>query len=88
MQNQKSQQSEELAQQILIMEQVLRTRLSRDALLRYSNIKAANPNQAFNVLVGTIKVLEQINQNINDDEFKEIIRDLNPKKRNITIKRK
>jgi len=79
--------NEELQQQIAALEQNLRSRLTRDALARYGNIRAANPEQAVKVLVAMTQLLTKTDKMITDSEFKDILREIIPKKRSINIKR-
>jgi len=82
-------QQAEINKQIELLEEKLRRRLNRDALLRYGNIKAANPEFAINILVAMNQVLGNDSQSlINDEDFKKILKSLQPKKRDFKIRRK
>jgi len=80
---------QELVQQIQLMEENLRKRLTREALLRYGNIKAANPETAIKILVAITGYINRTNiEIINDRDFKTILKKIIPKKRDIRITRK
>ena len=84
-----SQEDVQFQQQIEQLESIVRQHLTKDALERYGNIKAAQPEKAVQVLA----VLGQIIQSgkldmINDDLFKEILMKITPKKKDIKITRR
>ncbi len=80
-----TQKQAEMQQQIQQLEQIVKQKLTKEALSRYGNIRIAHPDIALQL----IAVLAQLNKNkINDDELKEILMKVIPKKREIKIKRK
>ncbi len=80
---------QELAAKIQALEDYLRRRLSREAFLRYGNIKAANPDMALSVLVTVTGYLERNDVSmLSDGDFKAMLKKMIPKKRDISITRK
>ena len=85
-------QAEEQAQaqqQIEQLELIVKQVLSKEALIRYGNIKVAHPEKAIQVLVVIAQLIQQQNiQKLTDEQFKEILKKLTPKKREFKIKRR
>ena len=88
-QNSQSQASEEaqLQKQIEQMEAIVKQFLSRDALIRYGNVKAAHSEKAMQVLAVLFQAIQkgQVKSQIDDATFKKILEQLTPKKRDIKI---
>ena len=77
-----------LEQQIAQLEAGIRQRLTKDAYMRYANIRAANPDLATRVLVALAQHIEKNNiQQIDDEQFKSMLRHLTQKK-DIRIRRR
>ncbi|MFH1399389.1 MAG: DNA-binding protein [Candidatus Woesearchaeota archaeon] len=82
------QEQQETQKQIGELEAVVKTRLTKDALQRYGNIKAAYPDKAVQLLVIIGQAIQ--NQNITqitDAQLKDLLLRLSPKKE-FTIRRK
>ena len=76
-------------QQIEQLEAVVKQVMTKDALLRYGNIKAAHPEKAMQLLAVLAQLIQQGKiQQINDLQLKDILRQVTPKKREIKITRK
>ena len=78
----------EFQQQVQQLEAVVKQRLTKDALQRYGNIKAANQQKAMQLLA----ILGQFIQtgrveNIDDDLLKKILARLSEDKRDFQIKK-
>ena len=91
-QNKLLQQSEEesqLQQQIDAMEGIVKQHFSKDALIRYGNLKTAHQEKAIQLLVILFQAIQkgQIKTEIDDSTLKKILEQLNPKQREIKIKR-
>jgi len=82
---QQTQEEEQLKQQI---QQLEKQALTKDALLRYGNLKAAFPDRAVQLLVILAQAIQsgQI-KNIDDNTLKEILKKISPNKKDIKIKR-
>ncbi len=78
---------EDIQQKIQELEFVVKQCFTKEALERYGNIKAANPEKAVQLLVVLGQALQagQINQ-IDDDKLKEILMQITPEKRDFKIK--
>lgn len=92
MQRQYEQQMQEesaVQEQITALEQMIKSKMTKQALSRYGNIKTAHPQKAIQLLV----VLGQLLQagridTINDEQLKDILLKLTPQKHDFKIKRK
>jgi programmed cell death protein 5 len=87
----KDQQEEQqkIQQELAVLENFIKPRLSKEALVRFGNLKAGQPKLAIQVLV----VLSQLIKagklsNVDDDTLKEILQEILPKKRETKIIRK
>ena len=86
---QKAQEESQVQQQIEHMEAILRQFLSKEALERYGNLKAAHKEKALQLLVVMVQAIQtgQIKSQVDDSTLKKILERLTPRKRNIKIKR-
>ncbi|MFC1730898.1 DNA-binding protein [candidate division KSB1 bacterium] len=84
-----TQQEAQIQEQINQIEAVVKQRFTKEALQRYSNIKAADPEKASQLLLIIAQFLQagKINQ-IDDETLKNIIIRVTPKKREMKITRK
>ena len=86
LQAQLNQQREE-TQQIAALEEAVKKYFTSDAMVRYGNLKAADPEQAVKALVLLSRLLRsQRIQGIDSETLKNVLRQLQP--RDITITRK
>ena len=85
---QQAQEEEQLKQQIEQLEMMVKQVLTKEALQRYGNLKAAFPDRAVQLLVILAQAIQsgQINK-IDDDTLKEILKKLSPEKRDVKIRR-
>ncbi len=88
-QQQQIQQQAQMQQQIEQLEQIVRQFLTKEALQRYGNLKAAHPEKAVQILVllGQAAQQGQIKEKITDAEFKNLLQRLAPQKKEFKIKR-
>ena len=90
-QNNSQQNSEEemqMQQQIQQLEAVVKQAFTKEALERFGNLKAANPEKAIQVLVILAQAMQQDQiQKIDDYTLKGILKKMTPKKKDINIKR-
>lgn len=85
-QNESMQQQVQLQEQIAQLEMAVRQHMTKEAVLRYGNIKAAHPEKAIQSLVVLSQLLQSGRlQNIDDVTFKKILEQLTPRKREIKI---
>ena len=86
--NNQLQQEAQLQQQVDMIESSVKLRMTKEAISRYGNIKAAHPEKAVHALMVMARALEtrQVTQ-INDDLLKHFLGALTPEKRDFKIKR-
>ena len=79
----------QLQQQVEQMESVVRQYLSKDALVRYGNIKAAHNEKALQLVALLFQLIQngQLKSVIDDKIMKKLLLQLEPKKRDIQIRR-
>jgi len=84
-----TQEQAQLQQQIGQMENIIKQFLTKDALIRYGNLKTAHNEKALQLLVMLFQAIQkgQIQNKIDDSTLKKILQKLTPKKRDISIKR-
>ncbi|MBW2980598.1 hypothetical protein KY360_04230 [Candidatus Woesearchaeota archaeon] len=87
---QQAQEEAQLQQQIEQLEAAVKQYFTKEALQRYGNLKAAHPEKAIQVLVGLGQLVQsgKITQKITDDQLKALLKQIEPKKKEFTIKRK
>ena len=85
---QPSQEETQLQQQIEQLELIVKQALTKEALQRYGNLKAAHPEKAMQLLVILAQAIQQgqISQ-VDDKTLKEILIKLTPEKKEFKIKR-
>ena len=85
-----AQEEAQLQQQIQQLESVVRDLLSKEALERYGNIKAAHPEKAVKLLVvlGQLAQSGKIQNKVTDDQLKVLLKQMEPKKKEFNIKNK
>jgi len=81
---------QELQSQILQLEQLTKQHLSREALARYSNIKAVDPEKAVHItsIISQLVQQGQITQTVTDEQFKQLLIQIQPKKKEFKFTRK
>ena len=79
----------QLQQRIQQLEVIVKQKLTKKAMERYSNLKIAHPEKAVQILVLLVQAIQtgKINQ-INDEQLKDLLKKLAPKKKNFEIRRK
>ena len=86
---QKQHEQSEIQQQVDQLETAVKQVLTPEALQRYGTLKLAHPEKAMTVLAALTQLVNagQVREKITDTQFKEILRQLEPKKKEFTIKR-
>ena len=84
-----SQEQAQIQQQIEQIENVVRQFLTKEALIRYGNLKTAHHEKALQLLVILFQAMQkgQIQGKVDDSTLKKILGQLTPKKKEIKIKR-
>ena len=79
----------QVQQQIGYMEEAVKQFLSKEALMRYGNLKSAHQEKALQLLVILFQAIEkgQIKGKIDDVTLRKILEQLTQKKKEIKIKR-
>jgi programmed cell death protein 5 len=80
---------QKIEQQIMMLENMVKPRLSREALERFGNLKAGQPQLAMQILVvlGQLIQAGKINH-VDDNTMLQVLKELQPKKSEIKIIRK
>jgi len=87
---QKQQQEQaQIEQQILALENFVKPKLTKQALVRFGNLKTGQPQLAISVLVVLSQLIKtgKVN-NVDDELLKSILHELQPKKKETKIIRK
>ncbi len=83
-----AQEEMQMQQQIQQLEAVVKQAQTKEALERFGNLKAANPEKAVQLLVVLAQAMQQGQiQKVDDNTLKEILKKITPKKKDINIKR-
>ena len=87
--NQQQDEQAQIQQQVEQMEEIVRQFLTKEALQRYGNIKAAHKEKALQMLVVLFQAIQkgQIQGKIEDSLLKKILEQLTPKKKEFRINR-
>ena len=87
LQNQ-SQEQQQMQAQLEQLETVVKQFLTKEALQRYGNLKTAHQEKAVQLLVILGQAIQQgqIKEKITDERLKEILKQLQPEKKEFTIK--
>ncbi|MBI2130589.1 hypothetical protein HYU10_02355, partial [Candidatus Woesearchaeota archaeon] len=77
----------QMQQQIAQMEAIVKQHLSKDAVIRYGGIKAADPEKAVQILLILLQLIQsgRITEKVDDQAFKKLLMQMAPKKREIRI---
>ena len=86
---QKESQEQQIQSQLGQLEIVVKQYLSKEALQRYGNLKAAHQEKAVQLLVLIGQAIEQghIKEKISDEKLKNLLRQFQPEKKEFKIKR-
>src|SRR3989338_8043522 len=86
---QQAQEQAQVQQQIEAMENIVRQFLTKDALARYGNLKAAHKEKSLQLLVVLFQAIQkgQVQGRIEDDLLKKILQQMTPEKKDFKISR-
>jgi len=80
---------EQLAAQIEQLESVVKTKMTKQAIERYGNVKIAHPEKAVQAMAFLAQMLQTGNvSEIDDNQLKALLRKLSPEKKEFNIKRR
>ncbi|MBD3164200.1 hypothetical protein GF323_03305 [Candidatus Woesearchaeota archaeon] len=87
---QQADEQQKLQQQLAQLEALVKQYLDRAALERYSNLKVAHKEKAVRLLAVLSQLIQnsQVTSKISDQQLKEILKKLEPEKREFRIRRK
>ena len=79
----------QIQRQIETMENAVRQMLTKDALVRYGNLKAAHQEKALQLLVILFQAVQkgQIRSKIDDPTLKKVLEQITPKQKEFNIRR-
>jgi len=81
-------QQQEAEEQIDALEALVKARLSRDALGRYTNLRIAHPEKAMQLLALLGQAIQQYNiKEITDAQLKDLVARITPKQKEFKITR-
>src|SRR3990167_7715232 len=82
------QEEQQLQQQVQQLEEIVKQVLTKEALERYGNLKAAYPDRAVQLLVILAQAIQsgQVTK-INDNMLKEILKKITPQQKEFRIRR-
>ena len=77
----------ELQKQIQVLETTVKQYLTKEAIIRYGNIKAAHQQKAIQIITILAQLIQsgQITEKIDDAQFKEILLKMQEPKQNTKI---
>ncbi len=80
----------ELQKQIQVLETTVKKYLTREAITRYGNIKAAHPQKAIEIITILAQLIQsgQIKEQLDDAQFKEILLNMQEPKQPTKITRR
>jgi len=86
---QQAQEQQQLQSQIEQLEAVVKQFLTKEALQRFGNLKAAHQEKAVQLLVILGQAIQQgqIKEKITDEKLKDLLKQLQPQKKEFKIKR-
>lgn len=87
---QQLQEQAQLQQQVEQLESAVKQYFTKEALSRYGNLKTAHPEKAVQLLVILGQAIQQgqLQQKIDDQQLKELLKRLEPEKKDFKIKRR
>src|SRR3989344_3851791 len=78
----------ELNQQIEMLENIAKQYLSKEAISRYGNLKVAHPDVAIQAIAVIAQAAGQIKEKISDEQFKNILKQMQKPKKEFKILRR
>lgn len=75
-------------QQIEMLENIAKQYLSKEAISRYGNLKAAHPDVAIQAIAVIAQAAGQIKEKITDEQFKNILKQMQKPKKEFKILRR
>ena len=81
------QKQQEFQKQLQLLETTVKQYLTKEAITRYGNIKAAHPQKAIQVITVLAQLIQagQIKEQMNDGKFKDLLLKMQEPKQNTKI---
>ena len=79
----------ELMQQIILLENIAKKNMSKEAISRYGNLKIAHPETAIKAItmLAQASQLNQIHEPISDTDFKTLLLEIQKGKKQFNVKK-
>lgn len=80
----------QLQKQVAMLETIVKQKMTKEAISRYGNLKAAHPEKAIQIIAVLAQAIQQgqINEQITDEKFKSLLKQLEPEKKEFKITKK
>lgn len=80
----------QLQQQIELLESIAKQFMTKEAISRYGNLKAAHPDKAIQAIAIIAQAVEsgQLKAKLDDESFKKLLQQLTPEKKEFRFMRK
>lgn len=90
MNEQETQEKIKLQNQILEVEKMVKNYMTNEAIARYGNLKSAHPEKALGSIALIARLIQEnkITEKITDDQFKQLLMNMEPGKRESKISRR
>ncbi len=81
--------AEKLTEQILSLERVAKTMMTREAISRYGNLKMAHTETAIKAIAMIAQAVQtgQVKEQLTDEQFKELLREIQNNKKQFTFRK-
>ena len=80
----------QLQRQVEMLEMVAKQKMTKEAISRYGNLKAAHPEKAIQIIAVIAQGIQQgqITEQVTDEKLKTLLRQLEPPKKEFKITKK
>lgn len=80
----------QLERQVAMLESIAKQKMTKEAITRYGNLKAAHPEKAIQVIAVIAQAIQQgqITEQLTDEKLKNILMQIKPEKREFKITKK
>lgn len=80
----------QLQKQVALLESIVKQKMTKEAISRYGNLKSAHPEKAIQIIAILAQAIQQgqITEQITDEKFKSILKQLTPEKQDFKITKK
>lgn len=89
MDNNQDQNPEQIAEQVLVLEQIAKKAMTKEAISRYGNLKMAHTELAIKSIAIIAQAIQtnQIKEKVTDEQYKELLKEINTGKKQFTFKK-